>query len=105
MTVVNSVSDSGLGRSCAEENGNPLQYSCLENSMNKEAGRLQSMGSQRVGHDLVTEHAHTQSYLQFLSANLWPTELSFPMFNLKMIIIATLEDCLRIKVTVNGITE
>ena len=23
-------------------------------------GRLQSMGSQRVGHDLVTEHTHTQ---------------------------------------------
>ena len=27
----------------------PLQYSCLENSM--EPGELQSMGSQRVGHD------------------------------------------------------
>ena len=38
-----------LGRSPGEENGNPLQYSCLENSM--ETGRLQSMGSQRVGHD------------------------------------------------------
>ena len=23
----------GLGRSCGEGNGNPLQYSCLENSM------------------------------------------------------------------------
>ena len=28
---------SGLGRSPGEENGNPLQYSCLENSMEKEA--------------------------------------------------------------------
>ena len=73
--------------------------------MNKESGSLQSMGSQRVGHDLVTEHAHTQSYLQFVSANLWPIELSFPMFKLIMIIIATLEECLRIKVTVNGITK
>ena len=31
--------------------GNLLQYSCLENPMDKEPGRLQSMGSQRVGHD------------------------------------------------------
>ena len=29
-------------------NGNPLQYSCLENPMEGELGRLQSMGSQRV---------------------------------------------------------
>ena len=26
------------------------QYSCLENPMDRGAGRLQSMGSQRVGH-------------------------------------------------------
>jgi len=32
-------------------NGNPLQYSCLENLMDKKPGRLQSMGLQRVGHD------------------------------------------------------
>ena len=29
----------GLGRSPGEGNGNPLQYSCLENSMNGEAWR------------------------------------------------------------------
>ena len=34
-----------------EGNGNPLQYSCLENPMDEEPGMLQSMGSQRVGHD------------------------------------------------------
>ena len=27
----------GLGKSSGEENGNPLQYSCLENSMDKGA--------------------------------------------------------------------
>ena len=27
----------GLGRSSGEGNGNPLQYSCLENSMDREA--------------------------------------------------------------------
>ena len=30
---------SGLGRSPGEENGNPLQCSCLEKSMNRGAGR------------------------------------------------------------------
>ena len=47
----NMGSTPGLGRSLGIGNGNPLQYSCLENSMDGEPGRLQSMGSQRVGHD------------------------------------------------------
>ena len=34
-----------------EGNGTPLQYSCLENPMTEEPGRLQSMESLRVGHD------------------------------------------------------
>ena len=42
---------SGSGRSPGEGNGNPLQYSCLENPKIEESDRLQSMGSQRVGHD------------------------------------------------------
>jgi len=42
----------GSGRSPGEGNGNPLQYSCLENSMDREACQaIQFMGSQRVGHD------------------------------------------------------
>ena len=49
------VRDSGsipeLGRSPGEGNGSPLQYSCLENLMDPEPGRLPSMGSQRVGHN------------------------------------------------------
>ena len=40
----------GSGRSPGEGDGNPLQYSCLENPMEKPGG-LQSTGSQRVGHD------------------------------------------------------
>ena len=39
----------GSGRFPGEGNGYPLQYFCLGNSM--EPGGLQSMGSQRVGHD------------------------------------------------------
>ena len=36
-----------------EGSGTPLQYSCLENPMDRGAwsGRLWSMGLQRVGHD------------------------------------------------------
>ena len=39
----------GLGRSPGEGNGSPLQYSCLENPIDR--GGLQSMGSQRVRHE------------------------------------------------------
>ena len=35
----------GLGRSPGEGNDNPLQYSCLENSMDRGAWGLQSIGT------------------------------------------------------------
>ena len=41
--------DPRVGKVPWRRNGNPLQDSCLEDPM--EPGRLQSMGSQRVGHD------------------------------------------------------
>ena len=41
----------GSGRYPGGGHGNPLRYSCLENPMTEEPGGLQSMGSQRVGHD------------------------------------------------------
>ena len=44
----------GLGRSPGEGQGSPLQYSGLENSMDRRPEGLQSMGSQRVGHDYAT---------------------------------------------------
>ena len=58
----------GLGRSSGEGNGNPFQYSCLENSMHKGAWRaVQSMGSQRVGHKWVI---NTFIFWQYCSASL-----------------------------------
>ena len=45
----------GLERSCGERNGNPLQYSCLENPMNRGAWSATVHGFARVGHDLVTK--------------------------------------------------
>ena len=41
----------GLGRYPGEGNGNPLQYSCLENSMDRGAWWATVHGLQRVGHD------------------------------------------------------
>ena len=53
----------GSGRSPGVRNGNLLQYSCLENSMDRGVpGGLQSMGSQRVRHNWVTEHTHTLTH-------------------------------------------
>ena len=43
----------GSGRFPGEGDSNPLQYSCLENSWAEEPGGLQSMESQRVGHDFI----------------------------------------------------
>ena len=41
----------GLGRASAVRNGNPLQYSCLENPMNRGAWWATVHGSHRVRHD------------------------------------------------------
>ena len=38
-------------RSSGEENGNPLQYSCMENSMDRGAWWATVHGVQRVGHE------------------------------------------------------
>ena len=46
----------GSGRSPREGNGNPLQYSCLENPMDRGARRAIVLGSQRVRHHWGTEH-------------------------------------------------
>ena len=45
----------GLGRSPGEGNCNPLQYSCLENPMDRGARQATVHGVPRVGHDLVTQ--------------------------------------------------
>ena len=51
--VRDTGSVSGLGRSPGGGHGNPLQYSCPQNPMDRgeKPGGLQSIGSQRVRHD------------------------------------------------------
>ena len=41
----------GWGRSPGEENGNPFQYSCLENSMDRGAWWATACGITQSGHD------------------------------------------------------
>ena len=45
----------GLGRSPGEGNGNPLQYSCLENPMDRGAWQATVHGFTRVRHNLATK--------------------------------------------------
>ena len=45
----------GLGRSPGEGNGNPLQYSCLKNPMDRGLCWAIVHGVTRVGHALVTK--------------------------------------------------
>ena len=64
----------GLGRPPGGGCGNPLQYSCLENSpWTEEPGRLQSMGSQRVGHNWETKHGpqHKKSRKEGICIYIW----------------------------------
>ena len=49
----------GLGRSPGEGNGNPLQYSCLENPMDRGAWQATVHEITRVGQDLATKPPQT----------------------------------------------
>ena len=52
----------GLGRSPGEGNGNPLQYSCLGNPMDRGAWQATVTGWQRVRHNLTTKQQIYQNY-------------------------------------------
>ena len=58
----------GLGRSPGEGNGNPLQYSCLENSVDRRnlAG-YSPWGHNRVQHNLVTKPQSGITTISFFS--------------------------------------
>ena len=45
----------GLGKSLGGGNGNPLQYSCLGNSIDRMAGGYSPRGRERVGHNLASK--------------------------------------------------
>ena len=49
----------GLGRSPGGGHGNPLQFFCLDNSMDEAPGGLKSMGCKESGTMEATKHAPT----------------------------------------------
>ena len=55
--IGDTCSSLGSGRSPGEGNGNQLQYSCLENPMDREAWKATVHEVTRVGHDLMTKPA------------------------------------------------
>ena len=55
--------DPGLRISLGKGNGNPLQYSCLENPMDRGAWRATVHGVTRVGHDWVTKQQNLKILL------------------------------------------
>ena len=68
MQETDAGSIPGFGRSPGNGNGNPIQYSCLENPMIEETDGLQSVGSQRIGHKWSgLALTHTQLYMTLCS--------------------------------------
>ena len=66
----------GLGRSPGEGNGNPLQYSCLENPADRGAWRATVHGVARVGHDLATKPPDPLDYMvNCMQAEQWRISL------------------------------
>ena len=56
----------GWVRSLGEENGNPVQYSCLENPIDRGAWHATVHGVTRVGHNLGTKLPPPRSTWGFL---------------------------------------
>ena len=59
----------GLGRSPGEGNGNPLQYPCLENLMDRRAwwAVVCGLGAKRVRHNLATKQQQQQQQQTLLN--------------------------------------
>ena len=62
----------GSGRSPGEGNGNPLQYSCLENPMDRGAWQATVHGVARVGHDLATKPPPNQIHMHRICMTFHP---------------------------------
>ena len=72
----------GSGRSPGEENGNPLQYSCLGNPMDRGAWRATVHGVTKSWTWLkrLSTHAKRQSPFLFPLNLDWPYDLFWPMY-------------------------
>ena len=63
----------GLGRSPGGGNGNPLEYSCLKNTTDRESGGLKSMGLQRVRYARANTHTTKDNIycISVISQDIW----------------------------------
>ena len=62
----------GSGRSLGEGNVNPLQYSCLENPMDRGAWQATVHGVTRVGHDLATKEREVTQFEHLMEPEFRP---------------------------------
>ena len=53
----------GSGRTPGRGHGSPLQYSCLENPMDRGAWQLTVHGVARIGHDLEMKPPHYHNFV------------------------------------------
>ena len=60
----------GLGRFPGEGNGNPLQYSCLGNPMDRGAWQAIVHGVKRVRHNLVPRPPPPPPYIYLIMAHI-----------------------------------
>ena len=77
-----NVGDMGLipgsGRSSGEGNSNPLQYSCLENPMDRGAWwATVNGGNKRVRHDLEAKQQHIYHVMHWKHRGEWRRQTSF----------------------------
>ena len=89
----------GSGRFPGGGNGNPLQYSCLGNSMDRGAWwLLQCRGCKRVRHDWVTEHAHSTDHCRVTHGHQSGScVLRFKALIRNLIRLIILDSCLKLK--------
>ena len=69
-------SNPGSGRSPGGGHGNPLQYSCLDNPMDRESGGLQPIGLQKSQTRLKQQHAYTHQIIAEFTFTVFKIELA-----------------------------
>ena len=74
----------GSGRSPGEGHSNPLQYSCLENPMDKGVWQATVHGMERVGHNWATEQQHISMTPKSLSRADLSYKLQSHLYNFLM---------------------
>ena len=81
----------GSKRSPGGGNGNPLQYSCLENPMDRGAwGGYSPWGYKRIGHNLVTKQQEQLPLISFLTLSHVTYEPHFSCLNFNASIMESL---------------